>query len=143
MWMWDMHVGCRHHVGGALRMWGAPGGWGWGRKIEEKSENDASWEMRDGTRTYLYVYISPHIHTPPSHTHTHTPTPISSPRTHTSRGSHHHWMWVWSTRRAMGRMVGRRRELTAGRHSRTVHPRGAMGTRVRGLDTLGIVTPCL
>ena len=29
MWRWDMHVGCRHHVGGALRMWGSPGGWGW------------------------------------------------------------------------------------------------------------------
>ena len=44
---------------------------------------------------------------------------------------------------AVGRMVGRRRELTPRRHSRTVHPRGTMGTRVRRLDTLGIVTPRL
>ena len=76
---------------------------------------------------------------PPTHT---TPPPLHT-HTHTSRGAHHHWMWVWSSRRAVGRMVGRRRELTPGRHSRTVHPRGTMGTRVRRLDTLGIVTPRL
>ena len=43
----------------------------------------------------------------------------------------------------VGGMVGGRRELTPGRHSRTVHPRGAMRARVRRLDTLGIVTPRL